>query len=104
MSQEQLADAIGVAQGVIAAIERRDSKTSQYAPQIAAALGVTLEELILDEKAAAVRNPRDSLAPNERLLVELFKGLTKRQQDAFLARLKEVKEQNDELLVELCGR
>lgn len=48
LTQDELAVKAGgkVTQGIIAALEKRDSKASQYAAHIAAALGVSVDELL----------------------------------------------------------
>lgn len=54
-SQEELAEKAGghpITQGVISALEKRDSKKSSYAPQLAAALGVDLDELLSKSEIA----------------------------------------------------
>lgn len=48
LTLEELSDRSGVEVGTISALENRDSKRSQFAPKIAAALGMTVEQL-LDE-------------------------------------------------------
>lgn len=51
LTQEQLAGAAGVSQGVVSAIERRDSKSSAHTNAFAKALGLTVDDLLSGRKA-----------------------------------------------------
>lgn len=57
MTLDQLAEESGVELGTISALENRDSKRSQFAPALARALGLTLEELLDDSGGAATNLP-----------------------------------------------
>lgn len=46
---EKLSDRSGVEIGTISALEKRDSSRSQFGPKLAAALGLTMEQLLDDE-------------------------------------------------------
>jgi len=83
-----------VTQGVISALEKRDSLASRHAASIAAAFGVTLNDLMGD----AIEPPNPT---RQQILIKLFDGLTKRQQDEVIQDILETKQKNDELLVEL---
>jgi transcriptional regulator with XRE-family HTH domain len=50
LTLEQLSDRAGVDVGTISALELRDSQRSKYAPAIAKALGLTLEQLLDEQK------------------------------------------------------
>lgn len=45
VTQEQLSARTGVAQATISAIEKRDSRSSRYAVELATGLGVTVEQM-----------------------------------------------------------
>lgn len=105
LTQDQLAAKAGgkVTQGIVAALEKRDSRASQYAAPIAAALGVSVDDLISGsgsptDKQTPVLNPR------QQALLGLFDGLTESQQEEEIRRLQAQKHQNDELLNELLKR
>lgn len=55
---DQLEDASGVARGTISALENRDSSRSQFFPALAAALGMTVEQL-----AAGAADEQPELLP-----------------------------------------
>lgn len=55
LTLEQLSERSGVDLGTIAALENRDSSRSKYAPQIAVALGVSLDDLLSDKEAEVIR-------------------------------------------------
>lgn len=106
LTQDELAVKSGgkVSQGIIAALENRDSKASQYAARIAAALGVSVDELLTDEGQPPANPPAPVLNPKQQALLGLFDGLTQRQQEDLIRELQEKKQQNEELLTELLKR
>lgn len=59
LTLEALSDLSGVEVGTLSALENRDSKRSQYSPAIAAALGLTVEQLV-DEDTQYQVNAKDS--------------------------------------------
>lgn len=73
LTQEELAVKAGgkVTQGIIAALEKRDSKASQYAARIAAALGVSVDELLTGEGKPS----KESMAPTCGLFLARKKNL-----------------------------
>lgn len=50
LSQSEIAEKIGIQQGTIGLIERRDQKSTEHAPKIAEILGVRLEWLLTGEE------------------------------------------------------
>lgn len=92
-----------VTQGIVAALETRDSRASQYAARIAAALGVSVDELLTGESQAS-KQAAPALNPKQQALLGLFDGLTQRQQEELIRELQEKKQQNEELLTELLKR
>lgn len=62
LSQDDLSALTGglVSQGAISALEKRDSSTSEHAPALAKALGVSLEELITGEIKNSQKSQRFS--------------------------------------------
>lgn len=106
LTQAQLAAKAGgeITQGVIAALEKRDSETSKHASRIAAALGVSLEELISGHLTPPKKPDSSDLSPRHQVLLGLFDGLTQRQQDDLIRELQTTKQRNEELLSELMKR
>lgn len=106
LTQDELAVKAGgkVTQGIIAALEKRDSKASQYAANIAAALGVSVDALLTGEGQPPERSAVPALNPKQQALLGLFDGLTQRQQEDLIRELQEKKQQNEELLTELLKR
>lgn len=68
LSQQKLADTIGVNQPVIGSIESRDSTNSKHAPQIAKALNVSLDWLLtgdgFEDAADAIANSELKVCKN----------------------------------------
>lgn len=106
LTQEQLAAKAGgkVTQGIVAALEKRDSETSKHAARIAVALGVSLDALLTGDTNPAEGQPKSELNPRQQALLGLFDGLTQRQQEDLIRELQEKKQQNEELLTELLKR
>lgn len=106
LTQDELAVKAGgkVTQGIIAALEKRDSKASQYAAHIAAALGVSVDELLAGGGQPSEKQATATLNPRQQALLGLFDGLTQRQQEDLIRELQEKKQQNEELLTELLKR
>lgn len=106
LSQDQLAAKAGggITQGIIAALEKRDSETSKRAARIAAALGVSVDALLTGEGPPAEKPAVPTLNPKQQALLGLFDGLTQRQQEDLIRELQEKKQQNEELLTELLKR
>lgn len=106
LTREELAVKTGgkVTQGIITALEKRDSKASQYAAQIAAALGVSVDVLLTGEGQPVEKPSAPTLTPKHQALLGLFDGLTQRQQEDLIRELQEKKQQNEELLTELLKR
>ena len=105
LSQDQLAAKAGggITQGIIAALEKRDSETSKHAARIAAALEVSVDALLTGE-GPPTEKPVATLNPKQQALLGLFDGLTQRQQEDLIRELQEKKQQNEELLTELLKR
>lgn len=107
LSQDQLAAKAGggITQGIIAALEKRDSETSKHAARIAAALGVSVDALLTGEGPPTEKPAAPALNPKQQqALLGLFDGLTQRQQEDLIRELQEKKQQNEELLTELLKR
>lgn len=106
LSQDQLAAKVGggITQGIIAALEKRDSETSKHAARIAAALGVSVDALLTGEGPPTEKPAAPALNPKQQALLGLFDGLTQRQQEDLIRELQEKKQQNEELLTELLKR
>lgn len=106
LTQEELAVKAGgkVTQGIVAALEKRDSKASQYAARIAAALGVSVDELLTGESQPPNQSAASALAPRQQAFLALLNGLTEGQQEEEFRRLQDQKQQNEELLTELLKR
>lgn len=66
---------------------------------------VTIDPDDLEDKPSnSSAQPSNELTPRQQALLGLFEGLTASQQDALIRELKEKKQQNDELLIELLKR
>lgn len=83
LTQTQLGELAGMDQQALAALERRDSKSSSFAPALAKALGVSLDVLVGGEKAeglrAVVSADTDRLIEPDELseLIALYTGATR---------------------------
>lgn len=91
LSQDALSQLTGgvVSQGVITTLEQRDSKSSSFAPQLAHALGVSLEYLLSDTE---IQVSDDLIAPTSKKEVFMAKlnaiEFTDELMDVFLSVLK----------------
>jgi len=80
---EQLAERSGVDVGTISALEVRDSARSKYARQIAAGLGVSLDELFSEQPQDALKSiPTTDNWPFKKIKREDFEQLSPAQKEA----------------------
>ena len=107
LTLEQLADLSGVPWGTIGAIERRDSTSSRFTPQIAAALQLTVDQLLseqVEHSRPDVSSFSDTLnaisqLDNETIVINKFdtggrmgKGLTLHDQPGLIDQIRVTKE------------
>lgn len=121
---EDLSARSGVDGGTINALEMRNSKRSNYTPAIAAAFGLTVEQL-LDEARDWVANPPrypavtpspapiarnqprsriGSLSTREEDVVLALRALSQRQRDQFIAELMKAHEDANQFATEVLRR
>jgi len=80
---EQLAERSGVDVGTISALEVRDSARSKYARQIAAGLGVSLDELFSEQPQDVLKSiPTTDNWPFKKIKREDFEQLSPAQKEA----------------------
>jgi transcriptional regulator with XRE-family HTH domain len=112
MSQGELAAKAGggISQGIITALETRDTTSSKHVVRIAAALGVSVLDLMAGDGTPPTPTPTPptpALTPQQEELLKLFDGLTERQRKKELVSIRTQKQLNDVLLAELkkrCGQ
>jgi transcriptional regulator with XRE-family HTH domain len=82
---------IGVSQGAISALEKRDSESSKHAPALAAALGVDLNNILIDDywkKSNNLQSPKKEITDSIVEDIAELKRLSPRMAEAFRLDLK----------------
>lgn len=70
ITQSALAETVGMSQAALSALERRDSKTSEFLIEIAAALGASPTELLTGEVCASPPNETLDLIASASIEIE----------------------------------
>lgn len=110
MTQAQLANKAGLSQGTIGNIESGIRGYGESLLDIAKALGVSAEYLRMEtDRAETAPASNDSIVPGDLTarqiaLLQLFDGLTAKQQDDYFRNLENTKQANTELIEELAQK
>ncbi|WP_130850583.1 hypothetical protein [Intestinimonas timonensis] len=93
MEQKKFAELIGATDKIVSKWRTSGLKSyRKYLPQIADALGTSVEYLVTGEKKAPAGQEADG---REKEFVQLFEKLTPEQQDLFIAQLRGVVDSQD---------
>ncbi len=105
LTQEAVAARANMSQAALSALERRDSKTSEFLSNIAAALGLSIAELLngseynsgtqvdgtISHKLISVQEPISAYTiddPESREILEIYKAMTPEERKATLEFLR----------------